>query len=393
MSVYIESIQIQKLGPLDSIQFNLGSLNLIYGPNESGKTYLVEFLLQSIFRHAKKWDLRDINVEGSVNIKGLGEQIAEFSPSSSKKIEDYWVQNNSGLPLNMARLLIVKGGELALSSGSPGGVNRDVLKNALTSQALLDTIQEKIQPTIRNAEIIDQKIIGKKQGQLKDHNNLQDDLKDIDSLLEEIELNYSLGPARQINIQINDIKEQIKLQNKAKRHLGFLLSKEYQELLEKRNELSNDKFLSLRDRVRDHNKLKTDRELLTKKINSVQADIDVYHWLESAQLVWEEKGLETKALPNIMLGASGGILLCAGLALVIMQNIISRPDLFWPGVITATLGALVLVFYVIRLLKWSSVSDESDERESIQDSYKEKFGQSLNGITDLKTQQNKLLEI
>ena len=282
MSVHIESIQIQKLGPLDSIQFNLGSLNLIYGHNESGKTYLVEFLLQSIFRHAKKWDLRDINAEGSVNIKGLGEQIAEFSPTSSKKIEDYWVQNNNGLPLNMARLLIVKGGELALSTGSPGGVNRDVLKNALTSQALLDQIQEKIQPTIRNAEIIDQKIIGKKQGQLKDHINLQDDLKDIDNLLEEIEQNYSLGPARQIDIQIHDIKEQLNLQNKAKRHLAFLLAKEYQGLLEQRNELSNDKFLSLRDRVRDHNKLTTDRELLTKKINSAQADIDLYHWLESA---------------------------------------------------------------------------------------------------------------
>ena len=61
--------------------------------------------------------------------------------------------------------------------------------------------------------------------------------------------------------------------------------------------------------------------------------------------------------------------------------------------ITATLGALILAFYVLKLLKWSSVSGESDEREAIQDSFKDKFGQSLKGITDLKTQQNKLLEI
>lgn len=103
MAIKIESIQIQKLGPLDSIQFDLGMLNLIYGHNESGKTYLVEFLLQSIFRHAKNWDLRNINAEGSVTLQGLGEQKTIFSPATSKKIEDYWDQNNSGLPLNIRR--------------------------------------------------------------------------------------------------------------------------------------------------------------------------------------------------------------------------------------------------------------------------------------------------
>ena len=115
MGIKINSIQIQKLGPLSSIQIDLGMLNLIYGHNESGKTYLTEFLLHSIFRHAKTWNLRDINPEGSVHLHGLGEQATVFSPSNRRKIEDFWSENDRGLPLNMARLLVVKGGELALS--------------------------------------------------------------------------------------------------------------------------------------------------------------------------------------------------------------------------------------------------------------------------------------
>ena len=131
MGIKIESIQIQKQGPLRSIQLDLGMLNLVYGHNESGKTYLTEFLLHSIFRHAKTWNLRDINPEGSVNLHGLGEQTTNFPHPIRKKIEDYWSENDRGLPLNMARLLVVKGGELALSAGVPGGVDREILKKCI----------------------------------------------------------------------------------------------------------------------------------------------------------------------------------------------------------------------------------------------------------------------
>ncbi len=392
MTVKIESIQILKLGPLDSIQLDLGMLNLIYGHNESGKTYLVEFLLQSIFRHANNWDLRDINAEGSVTLKGLGEQITTFSPATSKKIEDYWDQNNTGLPLNMARLLVVKGGELALSGNSPGGVNREVLKNALTGQALLDQIRDGIQPTIRNAEIIDQRVTGKNQGQIKDLNNLHSELQDLDSLVKEIEQNYSQGPTRQIEIQIENIKTELNQQNKAKRHLAYTLSKTHQDLLIKREEISDNTLLSLRDRVRDHKNLRANLKALSKIITSMQVDIETYHWLESAAEIWEEKELETKGLPKKILGAGGGIFLFTGLALIVVQYILSRPDLFWAGVITAAIGGLLLVLFGFKLLKWSTTAGDSDERDNIQASFKEKFDQPLKGKTGLKAQQNKLQE-
>ncbi len=390
MAINIESIQIQKLGPLSSIQLELGMLNLIYGHNESGKTYLVEFLLRSIFRHAKTWNLRDIAPEGSVNLQGLEDQTTIFSPTSSKKIEDFWNENERGLPLNMARLLVVKGGELALSNNSPGGVNRETLKNALTSQVLLDQIRGSIQSTVQKAQIIDQQVIGKDQGQINDRNILQNKLKDIDNLLTLIEEKYSRGPARQIEDQIEICEMEINQQLKAKKHHAYLLSKKQKELRKQRDRISDDSFLALRDRVRDHKKLKLDLENLTEKIGSSQAETETYHWLESAVNIWEEKGLENKRLPEKSLLIIGAGLLFIGLIITFAQNILFRPDLFWPGIISASIGSVLLAYFGIQLLVVSKNAVDTREQASIRFSYKEKFNRTLTGITDLRMQQNKL---
>ncbi len=393
MAVKISSIQIQKLGPLSSLKADLGMLNLIYGKNESGKTYLVEFLLQSIFRHAKTWKLRDINPEGAVHLQGLNKETTIFSPTSSRKIEDYWQENERGLPLNMARLLVVKGGELALAGSSPGGVNREILKNILTSQALLDQIRDRIQPTVRKAEIIDQKIIGKNQGQLNDRNTLQNRLQDIDNLLNSIEEKYSRGPARQIEDQIEISEKQLIQQINAKRHQAYLLSNEQEELRLKREKISDDSLLSLRDRVRDHKKLKSDLESLNKKIISSQSDVETYHWLKSAREIWEEKDLETKMLPEKILVVIGGVLLTIGLITTVLQNIFSWEYFFWGGIIAALIGGLVFAYFGIQLLNGTKNAADSAERNAIRIAYKEKFNQSLNGITGLKAQQSRFQEI
>jgi uncharacterized protein YhaN len=390
MSIQIESIQIQNLGPLKEIEFDLGMLNLIYGHNESGKTYLVEFLLQSIFRHAKTWDMREIKTAGAVHIRGLQEQTITLSPTSAKKIEDYWQEDDSGLPLNMARLLVVKGGELALSSDSPGGVNRDVLKNALTSQAILDQIRDRIQPTVQKAKISNQQIVGKNQGQINDHLLLSTKLKDLDSLVSQIEQKYSNGPVRQIEIQIEGLESNLARQLIAKKHQAYLLSNKKQELLSLRENLSDDRYLAVRDQVRDYHKIRSDLTSLNKKISASTADLENFRWLDSAEQIWVEKALEGKGLPDKRLVLSGGSLLIAGLIITILQNLLSRPELFWPGVICAVIGGFLLSLIGIQLLRQSSSPADRLERDAIQSSFHEKFGYQLKSQTELRSERNNL---
>jgi len=392
MAIKIERIQIQKLGPLSSLQFDLGLLNLIYGHNESGKTYLVEFLLHSIFRHAKTWNLRDINTEGTVHLQGLEKQVTILSPSSPRKIEDYWTENDRGLPLNMARLLVVKGGELALSSTSPGGVDREILKNALTSQILLDQIRGSIQSTVQKAQIIDQKPRGNNQGQISDWNELEEELQNIENLLELIEEKYSRGPVRQIEIQTEALELQLTQQIMAQKHQAYLLSIKQRDLRLERDKISDDSYLSLRDRVRDHKKLKSSLKKLNGKIKSSQSDVENYHWLESAVGIWEEKELEKKRLPEIILLVAGGALLTVGLLATALQNILSWPYLYLAGIITASVGGIALVYFGIRLLKGTKFASDARERDTIRVSFQEKFGHSIRGITGLRAEQNKLRE-
>jgi len=390
MAVRIESIQIKKLGPLDSLKLELGMLNLIYGRNESGKTYLAEFILQSIFRHAKRWNLREFNPEGTLQLQGIENQATTFSPASPRKIEDYWNESDRGLPMNMARLLVVKGGELAMASSSPGGVDRETLKNTLTSQVLLDQIRDSIQSTVQKAQIIGQKVTGKNQGQISDLNALEKELNDIESLLELIEEKYSGGPARQIEEEIEAVRMQYDQLLMAQKHQAYLLSMAHKELIIEREKISDERYLSLRDRVRDHRKLKSDLTKLISKIKTSQSGVDNYHWLESAIEIWEEKELEKKKLPDILLLVAGGGLLAVGLTFLAIQHSFTWRYLDLAGLITAALGGLVLIYFGIRILKGTEFVSETEERQSIESSFQEKFNQTLNGITDLRMRLNQL---
>ena len=64
MPIAMKEINVQTLGPLSDFQAKLGPFNLIYGPNEHGKTFLVEFILKSLFKSAGSWKLRDLSAPG-----------------------------------------------------------------------------------------------------------------------------------------------------------------------------------------------------------------------------------------------------------------------------------------------------------------------------------------
>ncbi len=393
MTIQIKSIQINKLGPLESLNLDLGMLNLIYGHNETGKTFLVEFLLQSIFSHSKNWNLRDTPCEGSVLIQGIHPETISFSPISKRKIEDYWKEADIGLPHNMARLLVVKGGELALSADTPGGVNRAVLKTALTSQALIDQILGTIPVTVQKASLENLKIKGKNQGQIKEHNQFFSELQNIKRLLDQIETKYSQGPARQIELQCAEIEESLTEQQRAKRYLAFYLGEKQKEIKAKGKALDDGSLDNLRDHIRDHSTLNNEVDSLNRTISESQEMSNQYTWLESAIDVWEDNSLDDKGEPSWIIGLAGMAILASGFITIVTQYFLSSLDLFWPGVAITILGFGLSLFYGIKLLRWTTMVDDANERKTVQTDFKGKFGSSASGLTDLKAQKNKLQEI
>ncbi len=70
MNIHIDKIKVSRDGPLaDDFELGCGELNLIYGQNESGKSYIVESLIESLFRTGgrgtEQWPLRPWDARGT----------------------------------------------------------------------------------------------------------------------------------------------------------------------------------------------------------------------------------------------------------------------------------------------------------------------------------------
>lgn len=393
MNITIKNIQIQKAGPLQNFQRELGKLNLIFGLNESGKTYLVEFLLQSLFRVSNQWNNRDSLLEGTVEVIGLQDDPVFFSPGSNRKLEDYWKDAETGLPSNLSRLLVIKGGELALSSGVPGGISRDVLKTALTSQAVLDDIWRSIQSTIRNTDLENGRFVGKNMGKLKEHNNLEKELGRLTKLLKQIEDSYSRGPARQIELRLGKIQEGLKEQLEAKQHLAYQIGKNIREL-QTENDSANKKVLTeQRDRIRDFNQGKAELSFLRDRHQELRQKGQGYSWLNAAIEIWEEKSLEELTKPPKALGIAAFLSLAVGLLLFAIEVYLKPVNLAWISGGLSLFGFSATLYFVIKTLNWANLAKISNERKEIQRKFEEDFGFRPDGLADLREQKEKLQEI
>ena len=392
MSVKIEKIAISRLGPLGTNSFELGNLNLFYGRNETGKTYLVEFILHSIFRHRSKWPIRDVSSDGSITVSGIEKDPIIFTPTSSKKIEDYWDERDLGLPLNMSRLLVVKGGDLNLADNVPGGVNRDFLKTALTNQVVLDEIWKEIPATVQNASIIDQQITGSNQGKIKDFNNSKRDLVNLENLLGLIEKKYSRGPASLLEIEITRIRSELLIQNQAKRHQAYLISLEKKSLLADKELLSDTALTNLRDHIRDYRSNQNNLDNLREKERNSKKESENYLWLETAASLWESGDLDTKGKPASLPAIIGVGLLAGGLVALGLDQLVIRISLFWYGLIASILGSGLMIYFLAQIFRWSSSLNESSERLHLQESFQDRFGFSPLGLADIRVQKNKLQE-
>jgi len=393
MNIAIKNIKIQKAGPLQQFQQELGKLNLIFGLNETGKTYLVEFILQSLFHLSKKWSIRDSLLEGTVEIVGLRDDPISFSPGSNRKLEDYWRDSETGLPSNLSRLLVIKGGELALSSAGPAGITRNELKTALTSQAILDEIWGSIQPTIRNTALNNLSFVGKNMGKLKEHDKLERELGGLNKLLKQIEESYSKGPARQLELQLDKIQDELRQQLEAKQHLAYQIGNEIREL-QAQGESANENLLTVqRDRIRDFRNGKAELSSLRDQHHELKQRSQGISWLKAAIEIWDEKALEELTKPPEALGIAAFSSLAIGLILFALEFYLKPGNLIWLGAGLSLFGFSSTLFFIVKTLNWASLVKFSQERKEIQRKFEEDFGFRPDGLADLRVQKEKLQEI
>ncbi len=247
MAIRITEIHVQKLGPIDQLSIRPGQLTFIYVQNERGKTFLVEFLIRSLFRH-KGWQTRSLPGSGRVTIEGLEEKPSFFSPSSPKKLEDFLEKREFGLPPDFSKLLVVKGAEVELVQ-SEGGVDRSVLKLFLSGADVLERIQHRISETLQSASLEKGLLIGKKTGELKERAKLEEELRTLERLFDQMDKGYSGGPCALLQQEKAQIEEELASLECAKRYEAFSLSSAIQDLEKKKTQIDENMLNRLRQKV------------------------------------------------------------------------------------------------------------------------------------------------
>ena len=371
MNIKIEQINVKNLGPIDELSITLKQVNLIYGRNEHGKTYLVEFIYKMLFKNMAI-NLRDSSATGQLTVSGLEENETIFSSSKKKKLESFLEGDHPGLPKNFSKLLVVKGADLDFSSNSPAGIDDAILKEFLSGEGLLDNISKQIKSTESTATYKDGKITGQKKGILKDYYELQEDIGQIDAVMKEVNMNISGGKRLELSQRILGLEKAKKDQEQARNHLAYILSGQASQSRAQLDRLPEDLINKVDKLIHTYNQKKIDHDRKQKELEENREKSRDFHWLESATNEYQkliQAGSSQAARPGMVwLILSAAAITLSVILVLLRQNYI--------GVAGILLAVLFFAIYLRNLNKGRIDSVRSEEIERIVADYKNRFGDS-----------------
>lgn len=377
MAFHLSDIRVQQLGPISQLQWQPKQFNLIYGHNEKGKTHLVEFLIRSLFRKSKAWQLRSQTGQGRVLVQREGE-ILQFSPTSQTKLEDLWESEGKGLPPDLSRLLVVKGAEVELA-GVPAGIDKAVLKRFLSNQEVLDEIGSNISPTIQAAQIGEGVVIGPNRGELKNREEIQKLMKRLDELFLQIDKGYSGGKRARLAEKKKQIQLKVEELEKAKAHQAYRLQQQIDGLENQKRLIDLNKLRYIREKLSALNQ-KQD-ELQRRKKQQLKAEEDSLHfeWLKQV-LEFGKTRITDRPVqihPWFFIGAGAACLGAMGAFYL---------KILWGTALGVALAIILLILQILLLRKQVSQKPKADEWEAILSDYRERFGTELKNLADLESQ-------
>jgi DNA repair exonuclease SbcCD ATPase subunit len=241
-SLYIKKISAQNIGPIERFEkdFYPSSLYVIYGKNETGKTFLAEFIIRTLFYDVDFWGYtREIDGKGKITISGIEEKDTEFAFQRSKKkntLDKLLESRNYSLSPSLAKILLVKGGEVNLGKDV---ISKSILRNLLLERRIFEEIDSdsNISKTIKNAEIENDTLKIDKRGEGKDYQETKEKLEKFDKLIRELTEKLNLAEISTLELSIKELKEEKEKLERAKRYKAFKISQEIKKIDEELSKL------------------------------------------------------------------------------------------------------------------------------------------------------------
>jgi len=390
MAIRIDRIKVNRGGPLASdFELEPGDLNLIYGHNETGKTYIVETMINLLFRTGSrspaKWNLREWDLGGRIIVSGLGDDPVPFTKTGRKKLDDYW-EEQAGLPKDLSRLLVVKAGETKLNQ-EKDGIGRDILKDYLSGEGILDRIVARISGTLQDATVQDRLIGGAQRGEVKTKIQCEDRLDSLNALLKDVEEGYASGEVYSLRQKKEAIEAELKKLEKAKRYHAAQLHEQIQALRREKGGLPAEEELSeLEADVRIHESRRGETEIKSVTLKELEGTSEDYRWTEKALGDYSEiisKQAVSGPKPILILFA---LLFFAG---VVVTGFLG---LNIPLVICGIGSLAFFIFYYMGTRNALARAGESSELENLKADFSSRFGSELTNRAVLQAKLDKLKE-
>lgn len=283
MSIRIQEINIDNLGPIKPGRYQFNNINLIYSKNEGGKSLLVEFILRSLFSKKSIWGYNREIGNGKIIVSGINDKSISYSPASKDKLDKYFEKKLNTFQTSLTKLLIIKSGETNINEG-PQGIDVNTLKELLSSKNTLDKIDSKIQKTIQNANFTNNFINIDNTGEGKTYKDLKDtQLQKINQLINRLNDN-KINEELKLKNEIEELK--VKKENllKAKKYKAYGLFIKKQDLENRLNDYPDYKLEELKKKLNDYAKFKENIDKLEndskniseeiKKLKNVRADFE-----------------------------------------------------------------------------------------------------------------------
>lgn len=389
MPIRVDRVKVDREGPLkEDFDLEATDLNLVYGPNESGKTYIVEFMLKALFktgvRSPGEWSLREWHPRGKIVVSGLENGQSSFTVSG-KKLESYWEESASELPCDFSRLVVVMEGESRLTDTSDG-VGQDILKDYLSGERVLDTIEDRIPKTVRKATIEQSRIAGDRKGDVSQQAELRQELQAIDDLLDNVNSDSAAGTIQSLKRERQ--KNEIGLEGltMARRHHAAKLDQKLQELRSKTARLPDeDKLNGLDTQIGIYNREEPICGEKRAELKNLQTSSEEYSWASSALNNYQEimRNLaEAKRSPVFLMIAVA--LLVAALTFGVMGQQI--------GLVLSGVGVLVsmLIDHFRVRASSSAGAGDSEELQKLSEAFKSRFDQELTDRAAIDAQLRRL---
>jgi len=377
----IKSLKVQPQGPLrEKLEISPKGLNLIYGRNETGKTFLLETMAAWLFGKGKNSPLKKVSrnwdpvPNGSIEVTGVqgaeGSRDMLLDSTSKKNLQDYFV-DELAMPADLSELLLVRAGESLLENPD------DLVKRSLSASGMLQEIidESKVSRTLQRATVTEGLIHGNNAGEIRKRNEWKNRL----TLLKELRHRYAQehgGELDGLEEDISRVEGELNQLKTAKRSKAYQISQEVSALQEKIRGQPQD-LDELEDMIDRIERVRSELSEKKNRVAFLTDELKHKDWADHACTRYRELQ-SVQNLPPETIRTSNPLFLILSFVCLIGAGILYFTAGLWGalGGVMASL-AFFMLWLLVKKEEAGKPSLEDPDMEKIRAEFREKFGDEL----------------